>query len=306
MIESIGELMCEIEDALNLCGIDDACLLFTNIFGNVNKEDEAKKKPEEPKKSEDKKDDSSSGIKSATVNEEPKETAGTTPGYDVGVNCKVLLGPMVEIVKNGKAQYSHAVNTIAKAASLCYNTDVSSMTLYDKVNFIKRALLDRGHESPLEHYSITVKFTVDRGITHELVRHRIASYTMESTRYCNYGSNKLGNMVTVIKPSSIEYGTEDYYWWKAQVENECRAYLEMLDRGFKPEIARSLLPHAVAANIMVTANIREWRHIFKLRASKNAHPDIAKPMIHLLNVLTAHFPVFFEDLCMEINNENKK
>lgn len=156
------------------------------------------------------------------------------------------------------------------------------------------------HESTLEHGSITVKFVTDRGVTHELVRHRIASFTQESTRYCNYGKGKFGSEITVIDPFFFGIGTKDsndlYTLWRNGCEAAEKAYLKMLELGARPQEARSVLPNSLKTEIVVTANVREWRKIFELRTSKEAHPQIRQIMCPLLDVFRKKWPILFDDV----------
>lgn len=154
------------------------------------------------------------------------------------------------------------------------------------------------HESTLEHGSITVKFVTDRGVTHELVRHRICSFTQESTRYCNYGKGKFGSEITVIEPfffNAEERRANSAQWLSAM--NMCEMYyLAMLKNGATPQEARSVLPNSLKTEIVVTANVREWRKIFELRTSKEAHPQIRQIMCPLLAVFRQRWPLLFDDI----------
>lgn len=155
-----------------------------------------------------------------------------------------------------------------------------------------RKIIASGHESVIEHVSITVKFICDRGVTHELVRHRLAAYTQESTRYCNY--SKKG--VTFIEPmfwckSSPEYGI----WYDAMVEAEV-TYIGLIACGASPQEARSVLPNSLKTEIVITANLREWRHILKLRISKAAHPQMRELMLPLLQDFKELIPIVFDDI----------
>jgi len=154
------------------------------------------------------------------------------------------------------------------------------------------------HESTLEHGSITVHFVTDRGVTHELVRHRIASYTQESTRYCNYGKGKFGSEITVIEP--FFFGCPDtsrvYAIWEASCLEAEKNYLELLAYGAKAQEARSVLPNSLKTEIVVTANPREWRHILTLRTSKEAHPQIRQIMCPLLASFREKWPILFDDV----------
>lgn len=175
--------------------------------------------------------------------------------------------------------------------------------------FVKK-LIELGDESVLEHVSITVKFICDRGVSHELVRHRLAAFTQESTRYCNYSKDGFGNEITVIQPcfltdmtqlddeypiASKGYFAKDLHWYSEMSMAE-NAYFAMLDAGAKPEEARSVLPNSLKTEIVCTANLREIRHILKLRCNKRAHPQIRELMVPLLQELYSKVPVIFDDL----------
>jgi thymidylate synthase (FAD) len=151
-----------------------------------------------------------------------------------------------------------------------------------------RQLIKWGHESVLEHFHITVEFICDRGVTHEMVRHRIAAYTQESTRYCNYG--KLG--VKFIQPSDWKLDVEDLAMLQL-IENH---YNKCLAKGRSPQQARYFLPNGLKTKILVTYNIREWRHVLRLRTAKFAHPDIVAIMTPILDTLRVKFPVLFGDI----------
>lgn len=157
-------------------------------------------------------------------------------------------------------------------------------------------LLKRGHESVIEHESITVAFVCDRGVTHEIVRHRIASYAMESTRYCNYSADKFGNELTFIRPYYWDANSRLYQLWEQQMQQSEKIYLEMIELGATPEEARSILPNSLKTELVVTMNLREWRHFFKLRASKGSHPQMREVALPLLNDFKALLPALFQDI----------
>ena len=152
------------------------------------------------------------------------------------------------------------------------------------------SLMTRGHMSVLEHASATFRFVCDRGVTHELVRHRIASYSQESTRYCNYG--KTSNEITVVQPPGLT--THDMFAaWARACEQAERSYLSLIADGCPPQIARSVLPTCLKTEIVTTANFREWKHIFALRTSPKAHPQIKEIMDLAQIALHAHYPMIF-------------
>lgn len=160
-------------------------------------------------------------------------------------------------------------------------------------------LIKRGHEAMLEHYSISVKFVVDRGISHEIVRHRLASFAQESTRYCNYAKDDFGNEITFIVPKNLDRYSEEFKTWRKTMENCEKAYFEQLEKGLKPEEARAVLPNSLKTEIVMTANIREWRHFFKLRAANTtgkAHPQMLEVTQPLLDALKSLIPVVFDDI----------
>ena len=159
-----------------------------------------------------------------------------------------------------------------------------------------RMLIRRGHESVLEHQSISVKFIVDRGISHELVRHRLASFTQESTRYCNYSKEKFGKEINVIDISKHLKNPESYSYWKTAMEYAEKAYLAMIANGESPQIARAVLPNSLKTEIILTCNLREWRTIFRQRILKEAHPQMREIMLPLFEELCNFLPEVFEDL----------
>ena len=161
------------------------------------------------------------------------------------------------------------------------------------------SLIKNGHEAMLEHCSFTVKFIVDRGISHEIVRHRVASYAQESTRYCNYAKDDFNSEITVIEPLYLESGTTAYKAWENACKTAEKAYFDMLDFGCTPQEARAVLPHSLKTEICVTMNLREWRHFFKLRAANEtgkAHPQMLEVTVPLLEELKKKIPVVFDDI----------
>lgn len=161
------------------------------------------------------------------------------------------------------------------------------------------SLIKSGHEAMLEHASITVKFVVDRGISHELVRHRLASFAQESTRYCNYSKDDFGSEITFIIPEYLEYKSEGWNIWKESMKQAEDAYFKMLDFGLSPQQARAVLPNSLKTEVVMTANLREWRHFFKLRAlgtTGKPHPQMLEVAVPLLEDMKNLIPVVFDDL----------
>ncbi|MCF8104588.1 MAG: FAD-dependent thymidylate synthase [Desulfohalobiaceae bacterium] len=183
---------------------------------------------------------------------------------------------------------------IETAGRTCYKSE-DRMGPGSAEAFIKR-IVDSGHESVIEHGVCTVKFICDRGVSHELVRHRLAAYSQESTRYANYSRDKFGREITVVKPCFWPEDSPDYKQWLQAMEQAERAYMQLLDRGAKAQEARSVLPNSLKTEVVMTANLREWRHVLKLRCSKPAHPQIREVMLPLLQEFKERVPVLFDDL----------
>lgn len=186
------------------------------------------------------------------------------------------------------------LKAIEIAGRVCYKSE-EHITETSASEFV-RMLVKRKHEAMIEHSSMTVKFICDRGVSHEIVRHRIASYGQESTRYCNYNKDKFGNEITVIRPLFYDEGTEKYDTWKLSCELAEKCYFKLLNTGSSPQEARSVLPNSLKTEIVVTMNMREWRHFFKLRTASAAHPQMREITIPLLNELKEKLPELFEDI----------
>jgi thymidylate synthase (FAD) len=180
------------------------------------------------------------------------------------------------------------------AGRVCYKSE-NRITAESAENFV-RTLIERGHESVLEHASITVRFVCDRSVSHEIVRHRIASFSQESTRYCNYSNDRFRNEITFIKPCFLDEGTGGYKLWKQAMFVAEKEYFDLLNWGFTPQEARSVLPNSTKTEIIMTANLREWRHFLKLRTAKAAHPQMRELTVPLLYELQKQIPVVFDDI----------
>lgn len=160
------------------------------------------------------------------------------------------------------------------------------------IKFIQM-ILKRGHEAVIEHASASLLFVCCRGCSHELVRHRIASYTQESTRFVNYSQDKFGNEISVIRPPGLE--GDELAAWEYVCKCSETAYMAMIARGVKPQIARSILPTCLKTEIVATANAREWRHFFKMRCAKDAHPQMREVALAALEILHNECPTIFQD-----------
>jgi thymidylate synthase (FAD) len=183
---------------------------------------------------------------------------------------------------------------LERCGRVCYKSE-DKITEGSAEKFIGM-ILKSGHESVLEHEKLTVKFICDRGVTHEIVRHRIASYSQESTRYCNYSKDKFGNELTFIRPCFWADDSEEYAVWKQAMEEIEKSYVKLISLGAKPEEARSILPNSLKTEIVCTMNLREWRHFFRLRTAERAHPQIREISVALLDELKKRIPVIFDDI----------
>ena len=180
---------------------------------------------------------------------------------------------------------------------VCYKSE-SSIT-EDSADAFLRNIISRGHESVIEHFNITVKFTVDRGVSHEIVRHRLASYSQESTRYCNYSHGKFGGELTFIRPCFWDEDSEAYKLWLIAMQKISNYYIGLLNRGATPQEARSVLPNSLKTELIMTANLREWRHFLELRTSPAAHPQIREVAIPLARIMAKDMPAVFSDIEVE-------
>ncbi|MBZ9622987.1 FAD-dependent thymidylate synthase [Clostridium sp. FP2] len=183
---------------------------------------------------------------------------------------------------------------IEKVGRTCYKSE-GNITEDSAVKFVA-GLISRGHEAMIEHNCISVRFICDRGVSHELVRHRLASFGQESTRYCNYSKDKFSNQITVIEPIFWDKETYGYELWNTACLFSEKAYFNLLEGGASPQEARSVLPNSLKTEIVVTMNLREWRHFFKLRTPQTAHPQMRELTIPLLAEFKTLIPVIFDDI----------
>lgn len=210
-------------------------------------------------------------------------TGGHSPRKDI--YTVQIVKPSVELVYITP----DPLETIERAGRVCYKSEekISAGTASEFV----RKILRMGHTSVIEHAVASLKFTCDRGVTHEMVRHRLASYSQESTRYCNYAKEKFGNQISVIEPP---FGNEDQREeWVLAMESAEKAYFALLEKGASPQMARSVLPNSLKTEIVMTANLREWRHFFALRCDSAAHPQMREVADMAREILASIVPEVF-------------
>lgn len=202
-----------------------------------------------------------------------------------------FIKPWIEVEKIDGIKI---MKNLELAAKQCYRSqDNIKDESYDK---FLRGCISRGHESVIEHEKVSIRMCCDIGVYKDLTRHRLASFSIESTRYCNYSKDKFDNNISFIVPCNIEEGTQEYKLWQNCMSEIEQNYNAMAELGCKPDQLRLLLPHSTAAEVVMTANIREWRHILSLRADSHAHPSIQQLMIPLLLYFQKEMPALFDDI----------
>lgn len=211
---------------------------------------------------------------------------------------------LTPISEGGLQELKH----IEKIGRVCYKSEGKITEDGESAKKFVKMLIGRGHEAMLEHSTLSVKFTVDRGVSHEIVRHRIASFAQESTRYVNYSLDKFGNEVNYIdiengihldgkmKNMDAETIAAVLDEWREAMLSAEKHYMRMLELGATPQIARSVLPNSTKTELTVTANYREWRNFFRLRTENVAHPQMREVAVPLLEDLKKRIPVVFEDI----------
>lgn len=219
-----------------------------------------------------------------------------------------ILKPTYEILTPISDGAVNELKHIERIGRVCYKSEDKITDDGESAKKFCKMLVDRGHEAMIEHSTLSVLFTVDRGVSHEMVRHRIASFAQESTRYVNYSKDKFGNQINVIDPMGginrdksmcdmdADLLGEIYTEWYRGMEDAEKHYMKLIELGATPQIARSVLPNSTKTNITITANYREWRNFFKLRTSLAAHPQIREVAVPLLKELQQRIPVIFDDI----------
>lgn len=210
-----------------------------------------------------------------------------------------IINPSIEILT--ETTYSSMLNRLERIGRVCYKSE--DKIKVDSAEGFIRGIIKRGHESVIEHESISVKVICDRGVTHEIVRHRIASYSQESTRYCNYADGKFDGHITVIDPATgfkwdLSDPSDRHKWmiWRDAIVYAELAYKDLIKAGATPQEARSVLPNSLKTELVMTMNLREWRHFIRLRDHKAAHPQMQEVAHMIAKELAKRYPVFFEDL----------
>ena len=200
-----------------------------------------------------------------------------------------IIKPYTEIMTiiDGDAVLRH----VEQCGRICYKSE--SKIMDDSAKEFVANLIKNGHESALEHYSFSVRFICDRGVSHEIVRHRIASYSQESTRYCSYR----GNVAFIAPPFySEDERDQEYKVWRNAMNNAESYYNILINKGSTPGEARSVLPNSLMTQLVMTANLREWRHFFRLRTAPAAHPQMREITVPLLDKAAELIPVVFDDI----------
>lgn len=203
-----------------------------------------------------------------------------------------IIEPSVELVDDFDA--AAIMRKLERAGRVCYKSEGNIKA--DSAEKFIRGIIKRGHESVIEHATVSFKIICDRGVTHELVRHRLASYSQESSRYCDYSAGKFGGELTFIKPCFWSEDDPNYQLWLETMAQLEKNYLALRAGGAKPEEARSILPNSLKTEIFVTMNLRELRHFIKLRTAKAAHPQMREVALKVYNTLEERLPAVFDDL----------
>ena len=198
-----------------------------------------------------------------------------------------IIEPSVQLLDQVDGQA--VLEKIERCGRTCYKSE-ARISPGSAAKFVK-GIIARGHGSVLEHAAISMRVVCDRGVTHELVRHRIASFSQESTRYVRYTGR-----VEFIKPCFWAEGSAAYTAWLDACRAAANAYVHLLDIGASPQEARAVLPNSLKTEIVVTANLREWRHILGLRLAPAAHPQMRQVARLMLAALQGAVPVVFDDL----------
>lgn len=227
------------------------------------------------------------GISMVVENESSKET-----------NMKIIDAGFEILTPISKGGISE-LQFLEKIARKCYKSEDKISEDGESAKRLVGSLIKSKHEAMLEHMSLSVLFICDRGVSHEIVRHRMASFAQESTRYCNYSKGKFGGEVTFIRPYNMVTDSTEFGIWESAMLAAENSYMELLKNGISPQMARSVLPNSLKTELVMTANLREWRHFLNLRAAGSTgapHPQMLEIAIPLLIELQHAIPVVFDDI----------
>lgn len=208
-----------------------------------------------------------------------------------------VIEPSYEILTPISSGGIEELKLIEKIGRTCYKSEDRITEDGESAKKFVKMLIDHGHEAMIEHSFLSVKFICDRGVSHEIVRHRMASYAQESTRYCNYSKGKFGGEMVVIKPYFFD--ATELAFWKDACETAEDTYMYLVENGKSPQEARTVLPNSLKTELIMSTNYREWRHFLRLRTAPDAHPQIREICIPLLKDLKEQIPVIFDDLGVE-------
>jgi len=201
-----------------------------------------------------------------------------------------LIRPSFTILNENELGYD-LLQRIEQVGRTCYKSESGKDTSYKFVS----NLIKRGHESVLEHFSIGVKFIVDRAMSHELVRHRHTAISQESSRYCSYNQDRFDNQITFTYFSDyLDKSLRDEV--KAHLESVDVLYKKLKDKGVPNDFARRILPLGTKTELVITANLREWRHILSIRTNKDVDKMLRPLMLDLLETFKRLQPVIFDDI----------
>jgi len=206
-----------------------------------------------------------------------------------------IIEPYFEILE--LSDEKEVLKKIELIGRVCYKSE-KNITEESANQFISN-IIKSGHESVIEHEKVSVRVVCDRGVSHEIVRHRIASYSQESTRYCNYSKDKFGSELTFIKPLFWKEDEERFDLWRSIMQNIENNYIRLISAGASPQEARSILPNSLKTELIMTMNMREWRHFFRLRTSKKAHPQMREIAIPICKEFQKKYPVIFGDILID-------
>ena len=207
-----------------------------------------------------------------------------------------IIKPSFEIMD--KLEGVKILRKIEQAGRVCYKSEHKISD--DSAEKFVKSIINNGHESVLEHEKVTVRIICDRGVSHEIVRCRIASYSQESTRYCNYSDDRFDKEISVVEPLFFEPGSKAWVYWAKACQMSENMYFSLLDEGCSPQQARSVLPNSAKTALVMTMNLREWRHFFRIRTSKAAHPQMREITIPLLQSMKEKIPVIFDDITTDL------